>query len=177
MTLQEKYHQKIVPAMMKKFNYKNALAVPKLEKAVLNVGVGQALKDEKYIEAVENNLKRISGQKPIKTRAKKAVSGFKIRQGQIVGMKITLRRRRMYDFIDKLINIALPRVRDFRGISPKSLDGKGNLTIGFKEHLVFPEINPDEVEKIHGIEVIICTTAKNNQKALELFKLMGIPFK
>ena len=177
MTLKEKYQKEIIPAMIKKFNYKNPLAAPKLEKAVLNVGVGQALKDEKYIEAVENNLKRITGQKPVKTRAKKAISSFKIRQGQIVGLKVTLRSRRMYDFVDKLINIALPRVRDFRGISAKSLDGKGNLAIGFKEHLVFPEINPDEVERIHGLEIAINTTAKNNEEARELFKLMGMPFK
>ena len=177
MLLKEKYIKQVIPALKEKFGYKNDLAVPKLEKVIVNVGIGHSLKDPKFKETVENTLKRITGQKPVERKAKKAISGFKIRKDQIVGMMVTLRGRRMYDFVDKLINIALPRTRDFRGLNPKSLDRKGNFTIGLREHLAFPEIKADEVEKIHGLEVVIATTAKDDERGLELLKLLGFPFK
>jgi len=177
MNLQEKYITEIIPLVKKKFGYKNDLAVPRLLKAVVNTGISQGLKDPKFKETAERTLIRITGQKPIERKAKKAISGFKIRQNQTIALMVTLRRKRMYDFVDKLINIALPRTRDFRGLDPESLDGKGNLTIGFKEHLAFPEIKADEIEKLHGLEVTIATTAKNDEEGLELLKLLGFPFK
>ncbi len=177
MNLQEKYITKVIPALKEKFGYKNDLAAPKLLKVIINTGIGQGLKDPKFKETAKQTLARITGQKPVERKAKKAISGFKIRQNQIIGLVVTLRRERMYDFVDKLINIALPRTRDFRGLDPKSLDGKGNLTIGFREHLAFPEIKADEVEKLHGLEVTIVTTAKNDEEGLELLKLLGFPFK
>ena len=153
------------------------MSVPRLQRAVINVGVGQGIKDAQFLETVEITLKRISGQKPVKTKAKKAISAFKIRQGMIVGMMATLRGDRMYDFVGKLINISLARIRDFRGLDPKSLDKQGNLTIGIKEHIVFPEISNDEMGRIHGLEVTIVTSAKNKEEALALFKYLGFPFK
>ncbi|PIP18020.1 MAG: 50S ribosomal protein L5 [Parcubacteria group bacterium CG_4_10_14_0_8_um_filter_35_7] len=175
--LKQKYIKEVIPAMKEKFGYKNDLAVPRLERAILNVGLGPALKDSKFMDTVENTLLKITGQKPIKTLAKKSVSSFKIRKGMVVGMKVTLRGERMNDFVDKLINIALPRVRDFRGLSPQIMDGRGNLAIGFKEHIVFPEIKPDEVEKLHGLEVVVVTTATDDREGLELLKLLGFPFR
>lgn len=175
--LQEKYYKEVVPAMKKKFGYKNDLAVPKLQKVVVNVGTGQGLKDAKFLEVVENTLKRITAQKPVKTSAKKSISAFKIREGLTVGMKVTLRGKRMLDFVDKLINVTLPRVRDFRGIEKKSIDKVGNLNIGFSEHMAFPEIKSDEVEKIHGLEIAVTTTAKTQEEGIELFKLLGFPIK
>ena len=177
MTLKEKYIKNVVPAMMKEFNYKNVMAVPKIEKVVINVGLSKALKDPKYLEVIENTLMRISGQRPIKTKAKKSIASFKIKKDMVVGMKVTLRRERMYNFMDKLINVTLPRVRDFRGLPSKMVDEGGNLNIGFKEHIAFPEIKPDEVEKIHGLEVSIVTTAKNHEEGFNLFKLLGFPFR
>lgn len=177
MNLKEKYKKEVIPAMMEKFGYKNPFAVPKLEKVVLNVGLSQGLKDKKYEDLVEQTLMRITGQKPIKTKAKKSVSSFKIREGMIVGTKVTLRKDKMYDFVTKFINITLARVRDFRGLSQKAVDKQGNLTIGFREHIVFPEIRPDEVEKIHGLEVTVATSAKNKEEGLELLTLLGFPFK
>lgn len=162
--------------MEAKFGYKNNMAVPKITKVVINVGTGHGLKDAKFNEAVENTLIRITGQQPVKTAAKKSISNFKIREGLIVGMMVTLRGKRMYDFLDKLINIALPRVRDFRGLNPKSVDPKGNLNIGFREHISFPEIKSDEIEKIHGLQVSVVTTAKTRDEGVELLTLLGFPF-
>jgi large subunit ribosomal protein L5 len=177
MKLKQKYLKQVVPAMKEKFDYKNKMAVPRLEKAMVNVGIGKGLKDAKFIEAVKQTLTKITGQKPIARQARKSIAGFKIRVGQTVGFLVTLRGGQMYDFVDKLINIVLPRTRDFRGIPLKSVDGSGNLSIGFKEHLAFPEIEPDKVEVIHGLEVIIVTSTRNREKSLELLKLLGIPFR
>jgi large subunit ribosomal protein L5 len=177
MTLKEKYQKEIIPAMMKEFGYKNAMAVPKLEKVIINSGLSKALKDPKFFEVIENTLMRITGQRPVKTKAKKSISSFKVRQGMVVGMKVTLRGKRMYDFVDKLINVTLPRIRDFRGLSPKNVDGGGNLNIGFREHIAFPEIKPDEVEKIHGLEVGLVTTASSHEEGLKFLKFLGFPFR
>lgn len=163
--------------MEKRFGYKNVMAVPRLTKVVLNSGVGKSLKDDKFIEAVVNTLTRISGQKPMLARAKKSISAFKIRQGMTVGVTVTLRGNRMYEFVDKLVNVALARVRDFQGIKPEGIDSHGSMTIGFKEHIVFPEIRSDEVERIHGLEVCLTTNAKSKEEGLELFTLLGFPFK
>lgn len=175
-SIKEKFNKEVAPALMGKFGYTNNMAVPKIEKVVLNVGTGHGLKDVKYNEVVEATLQRISGQKPVKIAAKKSISNFKVRAGQVVGMKVTLRGKRMYDFLDKLVNITLPRVRDFRGLNPKSVDQKGNLNLGFKEHIAFPEIHSDEVEKIHGLQVTVATTATNRAEGLELFSQLGFPF-
>lgn len=174
--LQEKYQKSIAPALKEKFGYSNSLAIPRIEKVVVNVGTGTGLKDPKYNEVVESTLERITGQKPVKTAAKKSISNFKIRAGLVVGIMVTLRGKRMYDFLDKFLNITLPRVRDFRGIDPKSVDPQGNLNIGFKEHIAFPEIKSDEVEKIHGLQVSIVTTAKTRDEGIELLRLLGVPF-
>ena len=163
--------------MREKFGYKNDLAVPRMEKVVLNVGFGRHAKEKAYIKNIESSLTRITGQKPILTEAKKSVSSFKVREGMIIGAKVTLRGQRMYDFVEKLIHITFARVRDFRGIDRKSVDRTGNLTVGFREHLAFPEIKADEVESVHGLEVSIATTAKTQEEGLELFSLMGFPFK
>lgn len=177
MSLKEKYNKEIVPELIKKFNLKNKLSAPKIEKVVLNVGFGRHVKDKAYIEKVVDGLTRISGQKPVLTKARKSISSFKIRDGMTIGASVAIRGKRMYDFLDKLINVSFPRVRDFRGISDKSVDRAGNITIGFKEHLAFPEINTDEVENVYGLEVCISTTAKNREHGLEMFRLMGFPFK
>ena len=175
--LKEQYNKKVVPAMQKKFDFKNKMAVPYLEKVILNVGISANKNDEKFQDLINRTLTRISGQKPIFTKARLSVSAFKIREGNIVGAKVTLRGKRMEDFVEKLIHITLPRIRDFRGISIKSVDNNGNLTIGFKEHLAFPEIDAAELELIHGLEIIITTTAKNKEQGQELFSLIGMPFK
>lgn len=177
MNLKEKYQKEVVSKMVEKFGYKNNLAVPKIVKVVLNIGLGEGLKDKKFIDIAEQTLIRITGQKPIQTKAKKSVSAFKIREGMIVGMKVTLRKEKMYDFVEKFINVTLARVRDFRGLSSKAIDRQGNLTIGLKENIVFPEIRPDEIEKIHGLEVTVVTDAKSHEEGLELLTLMGFPFK
>lgn len=174
--LKEKFIKEAIPKMIAQFGYDNILAVPKLNKVIINVGISSSKKDDNYLNLVENTLKRISGQKPVFTKAKKAISAFKTRKGQVVGAMVTLRKEKMYSFVDKLVNIVLPRVRDFRGLDAKSLDQKGNLTIGFKEHIVFGEINPDELEAVHGLEVAINTTAKNKEEGLVLLKLLGFPF-
>jgi len=163
--------------MREKFGYKNDLAVPCLGKVVVNVGFGRHAKEKAYIENIEKNLAKITGQKPVLIKAKKSISSFKIREGMIIGAKVTIRGDRMYDFVEKLINISFPRVRDFRGIKEKNVDRNGVLTVGFREHLAFPEIKVDDVENIHGLEVSIVTTAKTRKEGLELFKLMGFPFK
>jgi len=175
--LYKQYKKKIVPELKKKFGYKNDIAVPRLSKVVLNVGIGPGLKDSEYLESTKKVLIRISGQSPVETKARKSIASFKIREGMIVGVKVTLRGERMYDFIEKLINITLPRVRDFRGLDPNKFDRKGNYSIGLKEHVAFPEISPDEIERVHGLEVNIATTAKDDEQGYELLKLIGFPFK
>lgn len=162
--------------MMKQFGYTNQLAVPRIDYVVVNVGVGRNKGDEKFIATVEQTLKRITGQKPVWTKAKKSIAAFKIREGQTVGAKVTLRGKRMEDFLMKFISVSLPRIHDFRGISSKSVDAQGNLTLGFHEHLSFPEIRPDEVERVHGLEVSVHNTAHDRGKGLALLKLLGFPF-
>ncbi|MBD3359712.1 MAG: 50S ribosomal protein L5 [Candidatus Buchananbacteria bacterium] len=177
MSLKEYYKKEVAPQLKESFGYTNNLAVPKLKKVVLNAGLGKGVKDSSFMETVENTLTRITGQKPVKTKAKKSISNFKIREGMVIGMKVTLRGETMYDFIEKLIKITLPRVRDFRGLSLKSIDKEGNLNIGIKEHIAFPEIQADEIEKLHGLEMAIVTTAKNREEGEALFKALGFPFK
>jgi large subunit ribosomal protein L5 len=174
--LQAKYKKEILPQLKQELHYKNDFVVPRLEKVVVNVGFGSKAKEGKYQEAIENTLQRITGQKPSATQAKKSISNFKLRAGTVVGMKVTLRRQRMYEFVDKLINVTLPRVRDFRGLRPTLVDANGNLNIGFKEHLVFPEIRSDEVEQVHGLEVTVVSTAKTKDEGYKLFALLGFPF-
>lgn len=177
MNLKEYYLKKVMPELKKQFGYANNLQVPKLNKVVLNVGLSKGLKDAAFLDIVESTLTRISGQKPIKTKAKKSISNFKIRQGMVIGMKVTLRGKRMYDFVEKLIKVTLPRVRDFRGLDWNILDKKGNLNIGIREHISFPEIRSDEIEKLHGLEVAVVSTAKNLEEAKALFVALGFPFK
>ena len=175
--LRETYDKKIVPALMERFGYKNRMAVPKLKLVSVNVGMStNLLKDPKIPETVETTLTRITGQKPVKTLAKKSIASFKVREGQNIGMKVTLRGDRMWHFLEKLIHVTFPRVRDFRGISPKLVDKQGNFSIGFKEYIAFPEIRSDEIEKLHGVQVTVSTTAKTREEGLELFRLMGFPF-
>ena len=175
--LREQYEKKIVPALMERFGYKNRMAVPRLKLVSVNVGMStNLLKDPKIPETVETTLTRITGQKPVKTLAKKSIASFKVRQGQNIGMKVTLRGARMWHFLEKLVHVTLPRVRDFRGISPKLVDKQGNLSMGFKEYIAFPEIRSDEIEKLHGVQVTVNSTAKSREEGLELFRLMGFPF-
>ena len=176
-TLKEQYIKEIVPSLKKKFGYKSTMQVPKLEKIVLNMGVGDGAHDSKYIDAAVKELEVIAGQKPVVTKAKKSIAGFKIREGQTIGCKVTLRGDNMYIFLEKLVKVALPRVRDFRGISKHSFDGRGNYTLGIKEQLVFPEVNYDNVIKVRGIDIVIVTSAKSNDEALELLKEFGLPFR
>ncbi|NLN97529.1 MAG: 50S ribosomal protein L5 [Eubacteriaceae bacterium] len=173
----EKYSGEVVPAMKEKFGYKNAMEVPKLVKVIINMGLGDCKDNTKALEAAVKELGDISGQRPVVTKAKKSVANFKVREGQNVGAKVTLRRDRMYEFCDKLFNIALPRVRDFRGLSDSSFDGRGNYAFGIKEQLIFPEINYDDIEQIRGMDIIIVTTAKTDEEAKELLRLLGVPFK
>lgn len=175
-SLSEKYHRDIVPKLMSEFGYKNKMAVPRLKKVVINVGFSTSAKESKLQEVAVKTLSRIAGQKPVVTRAKKSISNFKIREGMPVGAMVTLRGPRMYDFLGKLVTIALPRVRDFRGLSASSLDARGNLSIGFREHLVFPEIRSDEIEALHGLEVAIATTSRKREEGKRLFELLGFPF-
>ncbi|MDK2785070.1 MAG: large subunit ribosomal protein [Bacillota bacterium] len=177
MNLKEKYEQEVVPALMEKFGYKNKMQVPKLEKVVINMGVGDALQNPKLLDAAVADLTQIAGQKPVITRAKKSISNFKVRAGAPIGCKVTLRGERMYDFLQKLMNVALPRVRDFRGVSPKSFDGRGNYTLGVREQLIFPEIDYDKVEKVRGMDITIVTTAKTDEEAREFLRLLGMPFR
>jgi len=174
--LKEFYSQEVAPAMMKKFGYKNVMEIPKVEKIVVNMGVSEAVGNPKVLDAAVADLTQISGQKPIVTKAKKSISAFKVREGMSIGTKVTLRGERMYHFMDKLVNVALPRVRDFRGISPKAFDGRGNYTLGIKEQLIFPEMEYDKIDKIRGMDITIVTTAKTDEEARELLKLMGMPF-
>ena len=175
--LEEKYRNEVVPSLMKKHNYKTIMLVPKIEKIVVNMGVGDALHNAKLLDAAVEDLTTITGQKPVITKAKKSIANFKLREGSAIGCKVTLRGERMYEFYDKLVSIALPRVRDFRGVSKDSFDGRGNYTLGIKEQLVFPEINYDKVLKIRGMDIVIVTTAPTDQEGRELLRLMGMPFR
>ncbi len=175
--LQKKYNEEIVPSLREKYNYKSVMAIPKLEKIVVNMGVGDATSNSKLLDAAVSDLKAITGQQPIITKAKKAVANFKVREGQGIGCKVTLRGDNMYNFLDKLISITLPRVRDFRGISPKSFDGRGNYTLGLTEQLIFSEIDYDKVVKVRGMDIVFVTTAHTNEEALDLLKGFGMPFK
>jgi large subunit ribosomal protein L5 len=170
------YDETIIKAMTDKFGYKNHMEVPRIEKIVLNMGVGEATQDKKKVEQASAEMELIAGQKPVVTRAKKSIAQFKLREGMPIGCKVTLRRERMYEFLDRFITIALPRVRDFRGLNPKSFDGRGNYACGLKEQLVFPEISYDKVDKVRGMDVIVTTTAKTDQEARELLRLFGFPF-
>ena len=175
--LEEKYRNEVVPSLMEKHNYKTIMLVPKIEKIVVNMGVGDAVANSKYLEAAVSDLEKITGLKPIETKAKKSIASFKVREGHKIGCKVTLRGERMYEFLDKLVSICLPRVRDFRGVSSKSFDGRGNYTLGIKEQIIFPEINFDEVEKVRGMDIVIVTTAKNNEEAFDLLNELGVPFR
>lgn len=175
--LRDMYEQQVVPALMKEFGYRNVMQVPKLERMVLNVGIGEAIQNVKLLESAVTELGMITGQKPVVTRAKKAIAGFKLRQGLPIGAKVTLRSRRMYEFFDRLVTLALPRIRDFRGVSPKAFDGRGNYTLGLKEQLIFPEIKYDEVASIHGMDITVVTTAKTNDEGKSLLKHLGMPFR
>lgn len=174
--MKDKYNDEVAKGLMEKFGYKNIMEIPKIEKVVINMGVGEAVSNPKILDVAVNDMMAIAGQKPVVTRAKKSIAAFKIREGMPIGAKVTLRGERMYQFLDKLLNIALPRVRDFRGVSPKSFDGRGNYTMGIKEQLIFPEIEYDKIDKIRGMDIIIVTTAKTDEEARELLKLMGMPF-
>lgn len=173
----EMYNKEIIPKLMKEYNYTTVMAVPKLEKIVINMGVGDGSKDEKFITAAVKDLEKITGQKPVVTKARKSIAGFKVREGQPIGVKVTLRGENMYYFFEKLVRIGLPRVRDFRGVSPHSFDGKGNYTVGIKEQLIFPEIDYDDVVKVRGMDIIFVTTAKSNEEAKSLLAGFGMPFR
>ena len=173
----ELYNEKIADSLMKEFNYSSKMEVPKLEKIVINMGIGEGSKDSKFIEAAVKDLELIAGQKPVITKARKSIAGFKLREGQSVGVKVTLRGENMYTFMEKLIKVALPRVRDFRGVSKTAFDGKGNYTLGIKEHLIFPEIDYDSVLKVRGMDIVFVTTANTNAEAEKLLRAFGMPFK
>ena len=173
----EVYRKDIVPALMEKFQYSSVMEVPRLEKIVINIGVGEAKDNPKVLEGAVNDLTIIAGQKPVITKAKKAIAGFKIREGMAIGTKVTLRGQRMYEFLDRLLNVALPRVRDFRGVSPKAFDGRGNYTLGLKEQLIFPEIDYDKVDKVRGMDVVFVTTANTDEEAREMLRAFGMPFR
>ena len=175
--LQEKYQNGVCKAMTEKFGYKNVMQLPKIEKVIINMGVGEAVGNPKALDAAVSDLTIISGQKPLLTRAKKSLAAWKLREGMPIGCKVTLRGVRMYQFLDKFMNVALPRVRDFRGVSDKAFDGRGNYAVGLKEQLIFPEIEYDKIDKIRGMNIVIVTTAKTDEEARELLKLMGMPFK
>ena len=175
--LMERYQNEVVKSLMEKFNYSSRMQAPKIEKIVLNIGVGDAVSNSKLLDEAVNELTLISGQKPVITRAKKSIAGFKLREGAPIGCKVTLRGERMYEFLDKLVNISLPRVRDFRGVSNNSFDGRGNYTLGIKEQLIFPEINFDKVNKLRGMDIVFVTTAKTDEEGHELLAQLGMPFK
>ena len=175
--LMERYQNEVVKSLMEKFNYSSKMQAPKIENIVLNIGVGDAVSNSKLLDEAVNELTLISGQKPVITRAKKSIAGFKLREGAPIGCKVTLRGERMYEFLDKLVNISLPRVRDFRGVSNNSFDGRGNYTLGIKEQLIFPEINFDKVNKLRGMDIVFVTTAKTDEEGHELLAQLGMPFK
>ena len=174
--LKKAYDERIAKAMTEKFGYKNALEVPKLEKITLNMGVGEASQDKKKVQTAAEEMALIAGQKPVITKAKKSIAQFKLREGMPIGAKVTLRRERMYEFLDRLITIAMPRIRDFRGLNPRSFDGRGNYAMGLKEQIVFPEISYDKIEKVRGMDIIVTTTAQTDEEARELLRLFGFPF-
>ena len=176
-TFKKLYNEQITTSLMEKFNYTSKMEIPKLEKIVINMGVGEGAADSKFIEAAVKDLEAIAGQKPVVTRARKSIAGFKIREGQVIGAKVTLRGENMYTFMEKLIKVALPRVRDFRGVSKTAFDGKGNYTLGVKEQIIFPEIEYDQVLKIRGMDIVFVTTAKSNEEAYELLSGFGMPFR
>ncbi|MFO7667116.1 MAG: 50S ribosomal protein L5 [Desulfobacterales bacterium] len=175
--LKNYYDQEVVPGLIDVFKYKNAMQVPKLDKIVINIGLGEAIHNIKLLDSAVEELKIVAGQKPVVTRSKKSIAAFKLRIGMPIGCMVTLRHKRMYEFFDKLVNIALPRVRDFRGVSGKAFDGYGNYTLGIKEHIIFPEIDYDKIEKIKGLNICVVTTAKNDEEGKELLRLLGMPFK
>lgn len=175
--LYDMYREQVVPSLMKQFSYKNVLQAPRVEKVVINLGLGEATQNSKVIDSAIGDLMTITGQKPVVTRAKKSIAGFRLREGMPIGTKVTLRGERMYHFLDKLMNVALPRVRDFRGVSPKAFDGRGNYTLGLREQLIFPEIDYDKVDKVRGMEVVMVTTAKTDEEARALFTELGMPFR
>jgi large subunit ribosomal protein L5 len=176
-TLKKLYETEVVPRLNEKFEYKNPMQVPRLDKIILNIGLGEAINNIKILDSAAEELKMIAGQKPVITRAKKSIAAFKLREGMPIGCKVTLRKKKMYDFFNKLVNVALPRVRDFRGISDKAMDGRGNYTLGVKEQIIFPEIDYDKIDKIKGLNITVVTTAKTDDEGRELLKLMGMPFK
>jgi large subunit ribosomal protein L5 len=175
--LRAEYDETIKPELIKEFGYKNVMMAPKLDKIVLNMGVGEAVNDTKKVRAAAADLERIAGQKPVITHARKSIAGFKVRENMPLGVKVTLRKARMYEFIDRLVNIALPRVRDFRGLNPNSFDGRGNYAMGIKEHIIFPEINFDQIEQTWGMDIIVCTTAQTDDEARALLKAFNFPFR
>lgn len=175
--LKEMYKKQVVPALMKEFSYKNVMEVPKLEKIVLNVGLGEAIQNIKLLDSVQKELSLITGQRAVITKAKKSIAAFKLRKGMPIGCKVTLRGDKMYEFFDRLVSLALPRIRDFKGVSGKAFDGRGNYTLGVKEQIIFPEIDYDKVEMVHGMDITICTTAKSDAEAKALLRLMGMPFR
>lgn len=175
--LQEQFKQQLAPTLQKEFGFSNVMQVPKVDKIVINVGVGKFTKDAKFIESIKRDLSMITGQTPVETRARKSIAGFKIRENQVVGLMLTLRGQRMYSFLDKLINVALPRVKDFRGLDPKAFDGRGNYHIGLREHIVFPEVSSEAIENVFGLEVSIITTATTDEPARKLLQLMNFPFR
>lgn len=175
--LKDRYQKEIIPVLMEKFNYSSIMEVPKIEKIVVNMGIGDAVTNSKALDAAVEELALITGQKPLITRAKKSIAGFKLREGMPIGAKVTLRADRMYEFLDKLISVSLPRVRDFRGVSKKAFDGRGNYTLGIREQLIFPEIDYDKVTKVRGMDIVVVTTANTDEEARELLTLIGMPFK
>lgn len=175
--LKEMYKKEVIPALMKEFSYKNVMEVPKIEKIVLNVGLGEAIQNIKLLDSVQKELSMITGQKAVVTKAKKSIAAFKLRKGMPIGCKVTLRGDRMYEFLDRLVSVALPRIRDFKGVSGKAFDGRGNYTLGIKEQFIFPEIDYDKVDMVHGMDITICTSAKTDAEAKALLRLMGMPFR
>jgi large subunit ribosomal protein L5 len=175
--LRQKYDQTVVSQLREQFAYKNVMELPRLDKIVLNMGVGEAVNDTKKVKSAADELQKIAGQKPVITHARKSIAGFKVRENMPLGVKVTLRKTRMYEFLDRLVNIALPRVRDFRGLNPNAFDGRGNYAMGLKEHIVFPEINYDQIDQVWGIDIVICTTAKSDDEARALLKAFNFPFR
>ena len=174
--LMEQYKKKVIPQMMKQFNYKNIMQVPKLEKIVLNMGLGEAIQNAKILESAQKEMAAITGQKPVLTRARKSIANFKLREGQAIGCKVTIRKKIMYEFLERLVNLSLPRIRDFKGVSGKAFDGRGNYSLGIREQIIFPEIDYDKIDKIKGLNVVINTTAKTDEEAKALLGLLGMPF-
>jgi large subunit ribosomal protein L5 len=177
MGLKERYRQEIIPQMIKKYSYKNVMQVPALSKVVVNMGVGEAIQNPKSLEAAVNDMTTITGQRPVVTKARKSIAAFKLRAGMKIGCRVTLRGNRMYDFVDKLVNVVLPRVRDFRGVTPRAFDGRGNYTLGLREQVIFPEIDYDKIDKVRGMDITVVTTAKTDEEARDLLRLVGMPFR